>query len=214
MTGSGLQHLLSYFQPQVTGLAGGLPTLGQVESCSGGRYSGSFSHGHMDRELGGRRLVEVRRLSKTPTSGQVFPFISEARVWRRHAELTHRESPLLSLTLQHRSKVGSSPGCFHKTIQTLPDRKIESKYTSSTSTHACVPFLKKGKQRRLASISPSHASFVSRVKFNLSSHFAKESLEARPSGQEDAAAQANKVCDVAEPDPDLVPGKGISKVSC
>ena len=27
------------------------------------------------------------------------------RVWRRHAELLHRESPLLTLTLQHRTKV-------------------------------------------------------------------------------------------------------------
>ena len=49
------------------------------------------------------------------------------------------------------------------------DRKIESKYTSSTSTPACVPSHKKGEQRRLAPISPSHAYFVSRVKFTLSS---------------------------------------------
>ena len=37
---------------------------------------------------------------------QVYPFIGGVRVWRRHVELTHRESPLLTLTLQHRTKVG------------------------------------------------------------------------------------------------------------
>ena len=32
------------------------------------------------------------------------------RVWRRHAELLHRESPLLTLTLQHRTKVRTQDG--------------------------------------------------------------------------------------------------------
>ena len=35
----------------------------------------------------------------------MYPFISGVRIWRRHVELRHGESPLLSLTLQHRSKV-------------------------------------------------------------------------------------------------------------
>lgn len=78
---SGLSRLLALFTPQVA-------------SCSAGHYSGSFSSGHINRELGGRTLTEV------------YPFIGGVRVWRRHVELTHRESPLLTLTLQHRTKVG------------------------------------------------------------------------------------------------------------
>jgi len=78
---SGLRHLLQYFTPQ-------------VQSCSQGKYTGSFSGGQINRELGGRHLTEV------------FPFIRLVRVWRRHAELLHKESPLLTLTLQHRTKVG------------------------------------------------------------------------------------------------------------
>ena len=35
-----------------------------------------------------------------------FTFVSGVRIWRRHIELEHGESPLLSLTLQHRSRVG------------------------------------------------------------------------------------------------------------
>jgi len=78
---SGLEQLLSYFTPT-------------VESCSGGEYSGTFTSGHINRELGGRGLMEV------------YPFIDDVRVWRRHAELRYKESPLLTLTLQHRTKVG------------------------------------------------------------------------------------------------------------
>ena len=35
-----------------------------------------------------------------------FKFVSQVRVWRRHVEVEHGESPLVSVTLQHRSKVG------------------------------------------------------------------------------------------------------------
>ena len=35
-----------------------------------------------------------------------FPFISDVHVWQRHLEMDHKESPLLALTLQHRSKFG------------------------------------------------------------------------------------------------------------
>ena len=35
-----------------------------------------------------------------------FSFASEVRIWRRHVEVEHGESPLLSLTLQHRNRVG------------------------------------------------------------------------------------------------------------
>ena len=79
-----------------------------MESCSGGKYSGSFSSGQVNKELGGRPLMEVGRppLYWVICPCQVFPFIRDVRVWRRHTELTHRESPLLTLTLQHRTKVG------------------------------------------------------------------------------------------------------------
>ena len=35
-----------------------------------------------------------------------YPWISSARVWGRHVELEHSQSPLLSLTLQHSGRVG------------------------------------------------------------------------------------------------------------
>ena len=66
-----------------------------VESCSDGKYSGSFSSGEIDRhDIGGRKLTEE------------FPFLVDVHVWRRHVEMEHKESPLLALTLQHRSRVG------------------------------------------------------------------------------------------------------------
>ena len=33
---------------------------------------------------------------------QDFTFVSRVRIWGRHVEVEHGESPLLSLTLQHR----------------------------------------------------------------------------------------------------------------
>ena len=35
----------------------------------------------------------------------IHPFIQIVKIWRRHVEITHRESPLLILTMQHQSKV-------------------------------------------------------------------------------------------------------------
>ena len=35
-----------------------------------------------------------------------FPFISQVHTWHRHVEVDHSQSPVLSLTLQHSSKVG------------------------------------------------------------------------------------------------------------
>jgi hypothetical protein len=35
----------------------------------------------------------------------MFPFIGGVHIWRRHVEVSHRESPLVVLTLQHRHKV-------------------------------------------------------------------------------------------------------------
>ena len=69
-----------------------LPT---VESCAEGSYSGSFVSGEIDKlDIGGRMVTEE------------FPFLTDIHVWRRHVEMEHKESPLLALTLQHRSKVG------------------------------------------------------------------------------------------------------------
>ena len=77
-----LDHLVQLFSPV-------------VESCADGKYSGSFVSGEIDRlDIGGRRLTEE------------FPFLTDVHVWRRHVEMEHRESPLLALTLQHRSRVG------------------------------------------------------------------------------------------------------------
>jgi len=69
-----------------------------VKNCAAGKYEGSFTSGIEinKNEVGGqgRSLTEV------------YPFISGVRIWRRHVEMKHGESPLLALTLQHRSKVG------------------------------------------------------------------------------------------------------------
>ena len=45
-------------------------------------------------QLEGSRRAEV-----------MYPFIKSTAVWRRHVEITHRESPLIVMTMQHRSKV-------------------------------------------------------------------------------------------------------------
>ena len=66
------------------------PTIGD---CAGGSYTASFRSGRLNSEDAGGRPVQ-----------ELFPFVSGARVWRRHVELEHRESPLLSLSLQHRSE--------------------------------------------------------------------------------------------------------------
>ena len=34
-----------------------------------------------------------------------YSFVAGVRVWRRHVEVEHRESPLLGLSLQHRTRV-------------------------------------------------------------------------------------------------------------
>ena len=69
-----------------------LPT---VDSCAGGRYSGVFARGFIDKQdIGGTSVTEE------------FPFVSNIHVWQRHVEMEHKESPLLALTLQHRNKVG------------------------------------------------------------------------------------------------------------
>ena len=58
-------------------------------------FPGYFQGGQIDQqELQGK---EVRA---------EFKFVSQVRVWRRHVEVEHGESPLVSVTLQHRSKVG------------------------------------------------------------------------------------------------------------
>ena len=66
-----------------------------VESCSQGKYSGRFVRTMIDHpDIGGRMVT------------QEYPFLSDIHVWQRHVEMKHKESPLLGLTLQHRSKVG------------------------------------------------------------------------------------------------------------
>ena len=74
----GLGQLAARFSPQIT-------------DCAGGVYTASFSSGRLNSEEAGGRPVQ-----------ELYPFVSGARVWRRHVELEHKESPLLSLSLQHR----------------------------------------------------------------------------------------------------------------
>ena len=67
----------------------------EVDNCASGEYRATFKSGKINQlDVGGRPVQEL------------FPFIKNLRVWRRHVEMEHRESPLLSLSLQHRSRVG------------------------------------------------------------------------------------------------------------
>jgi hypothetical protein len=75
----GLRQLAARFSPQIA-------------DCAGGVYTASFQSGRLNSEDAGGRPVQ-----------DLFPFVSGVRVWRRHVELEHRDSPLLSLSLQHRS---------------------------------------------------------------------------------------------------------------
>ena len=68
-----------------------------VENCAQGSHHGYFPSGVK---------IDKARLEQGRPLHQMFPFISGTRIWRRHVELEHGESPLLSLTLQHRSRVG------------------------------------------------------------------------------------------------------------
>lgn len=53
-----------------------------------------FFRGFLDHnQLEGSRRVE-----------EMFSFVKSVSIWRRHVEVTHRESPLLVMTMQHRSK--------------------------------------------------------------------------------------------------------------
>ena len=54
-----------------------------------------FFQGFLDHN----QLEGARRID------DMFPFIKKTSIWRRHVEVTHRESPLLVMTMQHRSRV-------------------------------------------------------------------------------------------------------------
>ena len=47
----------------------------------------------------------INQLAAARRVQDVYPFIKGLKAWRRHVEITHRESPLLVLTMQHKSKV-------------------------------------------------------------------------------------------------------------
>ena len=68
-----------------------------VENCAQGSHHGYFPSGVK---------IDQSRLEQGRPLQHMFPFISGVRIWRRHVEVEHGESPLLSLTLQHRSRVG------------------------------------------------------------------------------------------------------------
>ena len=81
---SSLEQLASAFTPQ-------------VDNCARGHHVGYFA---ANVKIDQTHLQQGRPLQ------QLYPFVSGVRIWRRHVELEHGESPLLSLTLQHRSRVG------------------------------------------------------------------------------------------------------------
>ena len=81
---SSLEQLAASFSPQ-------------VENCARGQHQGFFAQSvkiDQSKLEGGRALHHL------------YPFVSGVRIWRRHVEVEHGESPLLALTLQHRSRVG------------------------------------------------------------------------------------------------------------
>ena len=77
-----LEQLSGYFTPT-------------VDNCAGVEVRGHFPGVNIDKtDIGGRHVT------------QEYPFISRVRIWRRHVELDHSQSPVVSLTLQHRTRVG------------------------------------------------------------------------------------------------------------
>lgn len=67
----------------------------QVENCADNNYKYQFFRGFLDQnQLDGARRIE-----------DMYSFVKKASVRRRHVEVTHRESPLLVMTMQHRNKV-------------------------------------------------------------------------------------------------------------
>ena len=54
-------------------------------------FFSTFLRGEINKQSIGGRNVK-----------QDFTFVSRVRIWGRHVEVEHGESPLLSLTLQHR----------------------------------------------------------------------------------------------------------------
>ncbi len=52
-----------------------------------------------------RGFLDHNQLHGARRIDEMFPFIKKASSWRRHVEVTHRESPLLVMTMQHRNKV-------------------------------------------------------------------------------------------------------------
>lgn len=67
----------------------------QAENCADNNYKYQFFRGFLDEnQLDGARRIE-----------EMFPFVEKASIRRRHVEVTHRESPLLVMTMQHRNRV-------------------------------------------------------------------------------------------------------------
>ena len=87
-----LEQLSSHFRPRVENCARGRvkvrysPLIGQLSEYSLLIGQGHFPGVLIDKtELGGRSLTSE------------FPFVSRVRTWRRHVELEHGASPVLSL---------------------------------------------------------------------------------------------------------------------
>ena len=51
------------------------------------------------------RFVGFGQLESARKVDDMYSFIKSVKIWRRHVEVTHRTSPLLLLTMQHRSEV-------------------------------------------------------------------------------------------------------------
>ena len=52
-----------------------------------------------------RGFLDHNQLEAARKVEEMYPWTKRISVWRRHVELTHRESPLLVMTMQHRSRV-------------------------------------------------------------------------------------------------------------
>ena len=49
--------------------------------------------------------MDNHQLEGARKAEDMYPFIQSISVWRRHVEITHKESPLIVMTMQHRNKV-------------------------------------------------------------------------------------------------------------
>merc|ERR1711942_289960 len=65
-----------------------------------------------------------------------YPFLADVHVWRRHVEMEHKESPLLAMTLQHRTKVGVTVQYSTSHLMEQPVLSMASSLVTTIHSHS------------------------------------------------------------------------------